>query len=101
MGAVEAQESARELALDARPVRRRIGFVLLATDHTTARDFARICPREEVGVYAARIAYENPTTPENLVRMQALVDRSRSADTARRGARCTLLQKPCVAIGNP
>ena len=59
-----------ELAFDARPVKRRIGLVLLATDHTTERDFARMCPRDEVGIYANRIAYENPTTPENLLRMQ-------------------------------
>jgi len=58
------------LAFDARPVKRRIGLVLLATDHTTERDFARMCPRDEVGIYANRIAYENPTTPENLLRMQ-------------------------------
>jgi maleate isomerase len=56
--------------LDTRPVPRRIGLLLLATDHTTERDFARICRPDEVGVYANRIAYENPTTPENLFRMQ-------------------------------
>lgn len=58
------------LAFDPRPVKRRIGLVLLATDHTTERDFARMCPRDEVGIHANRIAYENPTTPENLLRMQ-------------------------------
>ena len=57
------------LDLDARPVARRIGLVLLATDHTTERDVARICRPDEAGVYANRIAYENPTTPENLHRM--------------------------------
>ncbi len=69
MSSVKVQTSAAEFVLDARPVRWRIGLVLLATDHTTERDFARICPREEVGVYSSRIAYENPTTPENLFRM--------------------------------
>lgn len=63
-------ESARALSLDPRPVRRRIGLVVLATDHTTERDFARICPKDGLGVYVSRIANENPTTPENLRRMQ-------------------------------
>ena len=40
------------------------------TDHTTERDFARICRPDEVGVYGNRILYENPTTPDNLLRMQ-------------------------------
>jgi maleate isomerase len=60
----------REIFLDPRPERWRIGVVVLATDHTTERDFARICPREEVGVYVNRVAYENPTTLENLARMK-------------------------------
>lgn len=58
------------IALDARPVAKRIGLIVLATDHTSERDFAQACPPDEVGVYATRIAFENPTTPENLRRMQ-------------------------------
>lgn len=57
------------LEFEARPVARRIGLVLLATDHTTERDFRRMCPRDGLGIYANRIAYENPTTPDNLRRM--------------------------------
>lgn len=56
-------------ALDERPVPRRLGLVVLATDHTTERDFARMLPGE-VGTYVARVAYANPTTPANLRRMQ-------------------------------
>lgn len=56
--------------LDDRPVARRIGLVLLATDHTSERDFARIVPGDEVGVYSNRIAFRNPTTPENLKAME-------------------------------
>lgn len=56
--------------LDDRPVQKRIGVVLLATDHTTERDIARICSGLPIGVYANRIDYANPTTPENLARMQ-------------------------------
>lgn len=61
-----AIEEDRDFALDPRPVARRIGLVLLATDHTTERDFQRMCPHEGLGLYANRILYENPTTPENL-----------------------------------
>lgn len=58
------------MAFDADPVPKRIGLILLATDHTSERDFARITSPDEVAVYATRIAFENPTTPENLRRMQ-------------------------------
>jgi maleate isomerase len=51
-------------------VPRRIGLVALATDHTSERDFARVVPTGEAGIYVARIAYANPTTPANLRRMQ-------------------------------
>ncbi|MZR31655.1 ectoine utilization protein EutA [Sneathiella litorea] len=54
--------------LDASPVAKRIGLIALATDHTSELDFARICDPEEVGVYVARITYDNPTTPESLKR---------------------------------
>jgi len=57
-------------ALDERPVPRRIGLVALATDHTSERDFARMVPPDEAGVYVARVAYANPTTPANLRRMR-------------------------------
>lgn len=70
MAGAGIEKSPGEFFLDPRPERRRIGLVVLATDHTTERDFARICPREEVGVYVNRIAYENPTTVENLARMK-------------------------------
>ena len=58
------------LAFDDRPLARRIGLVILATDHTTEPDFARMVAGEGIGIYVARIAYANPTTPENLRRMQ-------------------------------
>jgi maleate isomerase len=56
--------------LDARPLAKRIGLIILATDHTTEPDFHRMVASEHVGVYVARIAYANPTTPDNLRRMQ-------------------------------
>lgn len=53
--------------LEPRPVKKRIALVVLATDHTTERDFARICDPETVGIYANRIDYTNPGTRENLL----------------------------------
>lgn len=70
MDATQIQKSTVPLLLDARQVDKRIGLVLLATDHTTERDFARMCPHHRAAIYANRILNENPTTPENLRRMQ-------------------------------
>jgi maleate isomerase len=47
----------------------RLGLILLATDLTTERDVARLIGPDEAAVHATRIAYANPTTPENLRRM--------------------------------
>lgn len=44
----------------------RIGMILLATDLTTERDAARLIGPDEAGLHATRVAYDNPTTPENL-----------------------------------
>ncbi|MEI9409730.1 ectoine utilization protein EutA [Mesorhizobium salmacidum] len=57
-------------ALDERPLERRVGLMILATDHTTEPDFRRMVASERIGVYVARIPYANPTTPENLRKMQ-------------------------------
>ena len=56
--------------LDPRPLPRRVGLIILATDHTSEPDFQRMVASERIGVYVARIFYANPTTPENLRRMQ-------------------------------
>lgn len=56
--------------LDDRPLQKRIGLIILATDHTTEPDFRRMVASERVGVYVARIPYSNPTTPENLRKMK-------------------------------
>ncbi len=56
--------------LDDRPLQRRVGLIILATDHTSEPDYARMVASERVGVYVARLAYANPTTPENLAAMQ-------------------------------
>ena len=56
--------------LDARPLEKRVGLIILATDHTSEVDFARMVASGRIGVYVARIPYANPTTPQNLRGMQ-------------------------------
>ncbi len=51
----------------------RLGLILLATDLTTERDVARLIPHEAAAVHATRVAYANPTTPENLREMAPLL----------------------------
>lgn len=48
---------------------KRLGLIALATDLTSERDFARLLPHDQIGLYTTRLAFENPTTPENLVNM--------------------------------
>lgn len=60
----------RAPALDDRPLAKRVGLVILATDHTSEVDFQRMVAGERIGVYATRIPYANPVTPENLRAMQ-------------------------------
>ncbi|TPI35007.1 ectoine utilization protein EutA [Mesorhizobium sp. B3-2-1] len=66
----EIKVASNRPALDDRPLRRRVGLIILATDHTTEPDFRRMVASERIGVYVARIPYANPTTPENLRKMQ-------------------------------
>ncbi|MGC4023791.1 MAG: ectoine utilization protein EutA [Mesorhizobium sp.] len=66
---VEIILNSEQPALDERPVAKRIGMVILATDHTTEPDFQRMVCSDRIATYAARVAYANPTTPENLRRM--------------------------------
>lgn len=54
--------------LDDRPLPHRVGLVTLATDHTTEVDFSAL-PRHGIGVYATRIPFANPVTPETLAAM--------------------------------
>ena len=48
---------------------KRLGLIALATDLTSERDFARLLPHDKAGLYTTRVAFENPTTPENLRHM--------------------------------
>lgn len=61
---------AAQLIFEPRPSAFRVGLIALATDLTSERDFARICAPRDIAVYVNRIAYANPTTRENLLRMQ-------------------------------
>lgn len=56
--------------LDVRPLDKRVGLIILATDHTTEVDFQRLVASDRIGVYVARIPYANPVTAENLRAMQ-------------------------------
>lgn len=62
--------ASRAPQLDDRPLKKRIGLIILATDHTSEVDFQRMVAGERIGVYATRIPYANPVTPENLRAMQ-------------------------------
>ena len=68
--ATEIRLSGRRPELQPRPLPKRVGLVILATDHTTEPDFSRMVASERIGVYVARIPYANPTTPDNLRKMQ-------------------------------
>lgn len=67
---IEIGVASRPPRLDDRPLAKRIGLVILATDHTTEPDFARMVASGGIGIYVSRIHYANPVTPENLRAMQ-------------------------------
>ncbi|NNH28556.1 ectoine utilization protein EutA [Rhizobium sp. SEMIA 4085] len=70
MTMIDIQMASRRPRLDERPLEKRVGLVILATDHTTEVDFQRMVASNRIGVYVSRIHYANPTTPENLLNMQ-------------------------------
>ncbi|MDQ7776894.1 MAG: ectoine utilization protein EutA [Paracoccus aminovorans] len=63
------------VTLDDRPMPHRIGLVTLATDHTTEVDFSTL-PGHGIGVYATRIPFANPVTPQTLAAMAGDVARA-------------------------
>ncbi|MBP2448962.1 ectoine utilization protein EutA [Rhizobium leguminosarum] len=67
---IEIIPAGRLPRLDDRPLEKRIGLIILATDHTTEVDFQRMVASDRIGVYVSRIHYANPVTPENLLKMQ-------------------------------
>lgn len=67
---VPLQLASRPPHLDDRPLEKRIGLIILSTDHTTEPDFSRMVASDRIGVYVTRIPYANPVTSENLRAMQ-------------------------------
>ncbi|QKK26276.1 ectoine utilization protein EutA [Rhizobium hidalgonense] len=67
---IEIITAGRVPRLDDRPLKKRVGLVILATDHTTEVDFQRMVASDDIGVYVSRIHYANPVTPKNLLKMQ-------------------------------
>lgn len=70
--------SAEPLILELPGAVRRLGLIALGTDLASDRNFARLVPQDLASLHTARIAFENPTTPETLRRIQA--DLTRTAD---------------------
>jgi maleate isomerase len=58
------------LAFDARAIEKRVGLILLSTDHSTEADFTRLVAGPRVGLFATRVEYANPVTPANLRAME-------------------------------
>ena len=48
---------------------KRLGLIALSTDLTTERDYRHLLPADGLGLYTTRVAFENPTTPNNLKKM--------------------------------
>lgn len=64
------------IPLVARATRGRVGLIALATDHTSEVDTARILAPRGIGVYATRIPFANPVTPQNLAAMAGDITRA-------------------------
>ena len=81
---------------------RRLGLILLATDLTTERDVARLVPPDAAAVHATRVAYANPTTPENLRRMAPRLEAAAAllAPGAKLDAICFSCTAASVVIGD-
>ena len=47
-------------------VAKRVGLLMLSTDHTAELEFSRLVARPGIGIYTNRVKFANPTTPENL-----------------------------------
>ncbi|WP_099824414.1 aspartate/glutamate racemase family protein [Oceaniglobus indicus] len=80
----------------------RIGAILLSTDQVFEGDAARLIDRDRAVLHVARIAFENPTTPERLRAMAP--DLARTAGLLVPGATLSAVAFACtsasVSIGN-
>ena len=66
------QVDAPDVTFDRSPVQ-RVGLIALSTDLTSESDAARVLPPSGVAIHTTRVSFENPTTPESLMRMQPLL----------------------------
>lgn len=66
MNTIDIGISDRGLAFEDAGARKKLGLIALSTDLTTEYDFARLLRFDDVGVYGTRVAFANPTTPDNL-----------------------------------
>jgi len=67
----EIEVCQRRPALDERPLAKRIGLIVLATDHTPEPDYQRMLGGSGIGIYVARVPFANPVTRESLRDMQS------------------------------
>lgn len=81
--------------LVARPARWRVGLIALATDHTSERDFAAMCPDQDLAIYVNRVAFANPANKANLLSMQPLL--TEAAALILPGERLDALAYSCTA----
>jgi len=51
----------------------RVGLIALATDLTSESDAERLLPGAGIRLHTTRVAFENPTTPDSLRRMEPLL----------------------------
>src|SRR3546814_20503464 len=88
-------------SFDSRPAGLRLGLIALATGLTSEGDFARICAPRGIAVHATRVAYENPTTADNLRAMQPRLAEAASliAPRATLGAIASSCPAASVLIG--
>ena len=73
---IDIHQARHRLCFDTRAIEKRVGLILLATDHSTEADFTRLVASNRVGVFSTRIAYANPTTAENLRAMQPRLEQA-------------------------
>ena len=80
----------------------RLGLIALATDLTFERDAARLLSPDEAALHTARVAFENPTTPETLRAMAPRLTEAASllVPGAPLAAICYACTAASVAIGD-
>ncbi|WP_417414693.1 aspartate/glutamate racemase family protein [Hoeflea sp.] len=69
MNAINVSRSHETVRFNDAGATARLGLIALATDLTSERDLYRQLPETGVSIHVTRVAYENPTTPENLRKM--------------------------------